>query len=103
MQTEDRMTDEGMTSKNGADVLYFGERVRVAMARKNASTADIMRVLGVTRAFVSQLRLGQKFPSSSGLLKLCEFLDVPLEWLMEGGPVELTPKPRPPKKRVAFY
>ena len=85
------------------DDLFFGQRLRIAMARKNVSTADMMRELDVSRAMVSQMCLGQKFCSSSKLLAICKYLDVSLDWLMEGKPVELVAAPRPPKVHEIFY
>lgn len=69
--------------------LFFHQRLRVAMAVRDVSNADLARAIAVSRTMVSAMTHGKKFPSSSKLCMICNFLEVSLDWIMEPDPIIL--------------
>lgn len=63
----------------------FGERLNAALNRKGVKPVELARHLGISRSGVSQLINGQsKNPRPEHLLGISRFLQVRIEWLIEG-------------------
>ena len=66
-----------------ADDTDLGERIRLAMAYRHMTDAELGRTLDVSRELVR--RWGEGLNKPQNLEKLAETLGVPVKWLTEGG------------------
>ena len=72
---------------------YFGQRLRVAMARKNMRGPELAKRLGISRAFICETQNGKKFPCSSNLVAISKELGVSLDWLMRSAELDFVTGP----------
>jgi len=79
------MADRFDTNRAG---YYFGQRLRVAMARKNIRGPELGEKIGLSRAFICEMQNGRKFPCSSNLVAISKELGVSLDWLMTAAELE---------------
>lgn len=75
--------------KTALDPAFFGERLRVAMAKKDWSGADLARALKMTRASVAPWMRGVVAPPFSRTVDIAKALAVDVSWLIAQGPVDL--------------
>ena len=64
------------------DGYFFGQRLRVAMARKNIRGPELGERIGISRAFICEMQNGRKYPCAANLVAICKELGVSLDWLM---------------------
>ena len=62
----------------------FGRRLRVLREEHVLSQEQLGERVGVSRAYVSQMEIGQGWPSTGLLSKLAEALDVTTDYLLRG-------------------
>ncbi len=62
-------------------------RVRLAMIKKGHTRTEFARSIGSNRSTVWSWFNGKRLPSDEQLRAIAEALDVPLEWLLAGGPL----------------
>jgi transcriptional regulator with XRE-family HTH domain len=67
----------------------FAERLRVALAIRDWSGADLARALGVTRAAVAPWMRGAHMPSMRQIMAIGKALGVTASWLTAPRPVDL--------------
>jgi len=63
---------------------HIGRRLKAARQRANASQADLAAYLDVTQTAVSYWEAGRRLPGIDDLMKIADFLDVPLTDLLPG-------------------
>ena len=68
---------------------HMAERLRVAMAKKDWSGADLARAIGVTRASVAPWMRGETEPPTAQIMKIAPALEVEVSWLIAPYPVDL--------------
>lgn len=84
------MTQSDIRQNILADVqAVFSERVRVAMAVKQATYRDVADAVGTSPMAVSKWANGESFPSSGHLMEFCKFTDCSMEWVMHPTRVDL--------------
>ena len=67
----------------------FGQRLRVAMAIKDWSGADLGRALDMTRAACCPWMRGDSIPPASRITEIARAVDVDVSWLVAPYPVDL--------------
>lgn len=67
----------------------MGERIKLARDYVGLSNIQVSRRMGVSLEFVEQWVNGLHLPNNGGLMKLAEVLTAPVEWLQQGGEVNL--------------
>lgn len=81
----------------------FGERVRVARARARKTLREVGAYCGVSAQAVKKWEDGAAMPSSKSLGRLCEILDVSIEWIVCSDPLDFHTTERAPQGRHAKY
>jgi len=66
-----------------SDSVKLGENMKRIRIQKNISQGDIVRSLGVSRAFISNIENGKTNPTLSTIAKLAKALGVSIEKLMK--------------------
>lgn len=69
--------------------IIFAERLRVIMAKRDWSGADLARGLGIERATVAPWMRGKSRPPTKRILAIAKLLDVDVSWLIAPYPVDL--------------
>lgn len=72
-----------------AERTHFSERLRVIMAVRDVSGAELARRIGVTRAAVAPWMRGTIAPLSRQIMAIAKALDVDVSWLIKDAPVDL--------------
>jgi transcriptional regulator with XRE-family HTH domain len=67
----------------------FARRLRTARAYHDITGPDLAKKVGVSRMAVWKYEHGQAYPCSSVLIKIGRELNVSLDWLMCGAPLQL--------------
>jgi transcriptional regulator with XRE-family HTH domain len=68
----------------------FGERIKQVRKQMKLSQAEFANNLGISRAHVSKLEIGQAVPSRQLLNLISQIYLIRVEWLVDGiGPMEL--------------
>lgn len=68
---------------------YFAERLRVIMAKRDWSGADLARGLGMSRASVAPWMRGTSRPPARKIMAISKLLSVDASWLVAPYPVDL--------------
>lgn len=66
-----------------SDSVKLGENMKRIRIQKDISQGDIVRALGVSRAFISNIENGKTNPTLSTIAKLAKALGVSIEKLMK--------------------
>lgn len=59
------------------------KRLRELRHQQERTQADLAKLLGVNRSVISKLELGQQTPNSTQLLKLSNYFNVSVDFLLE--------------------
>ena len=59
------------------------KRLRELRLQQERTQADLAKLLGVNRSVISKLELGQQIPNSNQLLKLSNYFNVSIDFLLE--------------------
>lgn len=81
----------------------FGERLRVARARKRMTLKELAAECGVTAQAVKKYEDGACMPNSAAFTAICRCLDVSAEWLMDPTPLDFRSTAKAPEGRHAKY
>lgn len=71
------------------DAPYFAERLRVVMAKRDMSGAELARKIGVSRESAAVWMRGKSQPSPKQVLKIVKACDIEASWLLAPHPVDL--------------
>ena len=73
-----------MRHKRQQEFASFGKILKGLLQRKGMSQTQLAEVLGVQRQAVSYYVIGQKLPDYANLLKIAEYFDVSIDYLLRG-------------------
>lgn len=73
-----------MRYKRQQEFASFGKILKGLLQRKGMSQSQLAEVLGVQRQAVSYYVIGQKLPDYDNLLKIAEYFDVSIDYLLRG-------------------
>ena len=65
------------------EALQLGKNLKRIRTEKGISQGDIVRTLGVSRSFISNIENGKTNPTLATIAKLAKALDVPIEDLIK--------------------
>lgn len=65
------------------EALQLGKNLKRIRTEKGISQGDIVRTLGVSRSFISNIENGKTNPTLSTIAKLAKALEVPIEDLIK--------------------
>lgn len=68
---------------------HFAERLRVIMAKRDMSGAELARKIGVSRESASAWMRGKSQPSPKQVLKIVKAVGIEASWLVSPHPVDL--------------
>lgn len=71
------------------DAPYFAERLRVVLAKRNISGAELARRIGVSREAASAWMRGKCPPRPKQVLKIVKAVEIEASWLLSPHPVDL--------------
>lgn len=81
----------------------IGERTRVARARVRKPMHQVAAECDISTNMVKKYENDESMPSSGTLLKLCRSLEVSVEWLLAGTPLDFQSSETAPQGRHAKY
>ena len=82
----------------------YGKRLAAAIKLKNLKQSDLAKELNITQATISKIINGTQYLDFDLAVKVCEFLEITLDWLAYG--FEQVPKPQyhrnPERQRIEY-
>ena len=82
----------------------YGERLAIALKRRNLKQADIAKKLNITQSAVSKIINGTQYLDFDLAAKACKILDISLDWLAYGINWETKPPfyRNPERQRIEY-
>ncbi|MFD1040204.1 helix-turn-helix domain-containing protein [Virgibacillus byunsanensis] len=68
------------------DIQHIGQKFKEARLRNKKTQQQIADECGISKSLLSKIENGQTSSAVATLSKICESLDVPLSWVLDGHP-----------------